>query len=211
LCIQLAGGLVLNSSVPSTVMLWSTTLPKVAHMLLFEAVHMLHSSMTMQDLLKRLLQKCPNKRISFHSFFAHPFLSERPLVAAGPVDATHEIIVEEPSAPHMGAVEEDYVILSIPTPPAATAHASSSFEVPPGQAGACTSPRTPGTLDDSSITRRSGRWQPRALPQQPVSQQERLEAPLAQQWMLTLPEHLQPEEALYVAALSVAELAGAPS
>jgi serine/threonine protein kinase len=168
---------------------------------------------SLQDLLKRLLQKDPNKRISFRSFFEHPFLSDRPLVTASPIDATHEIIVEEPTAPHGGAaVEEDYVILSIPTPPTATAQSSTSVKAASRQTGTAAGPSVPGTSGDQSITQSSTRWPSHANPwllQQSVSQQERSKPPLVQQWMLMLPEHLNSEEALFVAALSVAELAGA--
>lgn len=67
----------------------------------------------MQDLLKQLLQKNPNRRISFHAFFAHPFLSGEPLQRTTPMDTMPHVIVEEPPAQY-GTIEDDYVILSIP-------------------------------------------------------------------------------------------------
>jgi hypothetical protein len=70
----------------------------------------------MQDLLKRLLQKDPNKRLSFQAFFTHPFLSGEPLQVTPCLDAAPHVIVEEPSS-HFGTIEDDYVILSIPVPP----------------------------------------------------------------------------------------------
>jgi hypothetical protein len=70
-----------------------------------------------QDLLKRLLQKNPNKRLAFDAFFAHPFLSGEPLRTPAMQDQAPNVIVEEPSS-HFGTIEDDYVILSIPAPPA---------------------------------------------------------------------------------------------
>lgn len=64
--------------------------------------------------MKRLLQKDPNRRLSFEAFFAHPFLSGQPLRGLPQGPSGPEILVEEPSS---SAIEDDYVILSIPTPP----------------------------------------------------------------------------------------------
>ena len=69
----------------------------------------------MQDLLKRLLQKNPNRRLSFDAFFSHPFLSGRPLRAPAPAEQSAHVIVEEPSSQY-GTIEDDYVILSMPAP-----------------------------------------------------------------------------------------------
>eukprot|EP00892_Ulva_mutabilis_P006893 jgi/Ulvmu1/4576/UM002_0304.1 len=72
-----------------------------------------------QDLVKRLLQKDPNRRLSFEAFFTHPFLSGQPLRGLPQGTSGPEILVEEPSS---SAIEDDYVILSIPTPAATQKH-----------------------------------------------------------------------------------------
>lgn len=68
----------------------------------------------LQDLVKRLLQKDPNARLPFAAFFSHPFLSGQPLHHLQPLPDTPEIYVDEPLT---SAIEEDYVILSIPAHP----------------------------------------------------------------------------------------------
>lgn len=73
--------------------------------------------------MKRLLQKDPNRRLSFEAFFSHPFLSGQPLRSLPQGPSGPEILVEEPSS---CAIEDDYVILSIPTPPSTLTKPSDS-------------------------------------------------------------------------------------
>jgi hypothetical protein len=93
----------------------------VLHMLtlvlVLEVASPLHKLFALQDLVKRLLQKDPNARLPFAAFFAHPFLSGQPLHNIQALPDTPEIYVEEPSS---SAIEEDYVILSIPHPQPST-------------------------------------------------------------------------------------------
>lgn len=67
-----------------------------------------------QDLLRRLLQKRPKQRLGFDAFFSHPFLSGQPLGVPTPLAADPPVVVEEPRS-QFGTIEDDYVILSIPT------------------------------------------------------------------------------------------------
>lgn len=71
--------------------------------------------------MKRLLQKDPNRRLSFEAFFAHPFLSGQSIQRQPHTLHETEVVFEEPDS---SVIEDDYVILSIPSPKDAMAQRS---------------------------------------------------------------------------------------
>lgn len=167
--------------------------------------------------MKRLLQKDPNRRLSFEAFFAHPFLSGQPLGRPPQGTSGPEILVEEPSS---CAIEDDYVILSIPTPPPALNQPSDSgrsAQIPKHSTPSCPHRLnnywpdralsfSPAGLDQAVAC--AGREDMRAQFEADASEVTDLDT-FMQEHSTSMPRDLTEPQLLYAMALCVAEVAGA--
>lgn len=138
----------------------------------------------------------------------HPFLSGEPLQSPAPPEHAPHVIVEEPSSP-FGTIEDDYVILSIPAPPAGALKAAAAgrgrgrnpSEARSGSSGGW---HASGTQRDESADAAAQAAQPRASMAPPLNAGE---AAFVRRCGSRLPSQLSAHEARLAAALCVAELA----